>query len=152
MKTVNCSKPGNTNLYITCSKIEHIPYNLICTKSFNDSSILVTIISWDYLNLTLANEYVGDVTIPTQVIKYNQFFSPGGSAKHISIHIKSNYNILYKSILGLWIPSNLPIVSVYRCLTVSCHSTLLNIIGNYLSRCSQYMIVLIKLSNYWMMD
>jgi hypothetical protein len=22
----------------------------------------------------LANEYVGDVTIPTQVIKYNQFF------------------------------------------------------------------------------
>ena len=34
--------------------------------------ILITIISWDYLSL--ANEYVGDVTIPTQVIKYNQFF------------------------------------------------------------------------------
>ena len=27
-----------------------------------------------YLNLSLANEYVGDVTIPTQVIKYKQIF------------------------------------------------------------------------------
>jgi hypothetical protein len=26
------------------------------------------------LNLSFANEYVGDVTIPTQVIKYNQNF------------------------------------------------------------------------------
>jgi hypothetical protein len=33
-----------------------------------------SIISCDYLNLSLANEYVGDVTIPTQVIKYNQSF------------------------------------------------------------------------------
>ena len=41
---------------------------------FNDSSILINIISCDYLNLSLANEYVGDVTIPTQVIKYNQNF------------------------------------------------------------------------------
>ena len=40
----------------------------------NDSSILFTVISWVYLNLSLANEYVGDVTIPTQVIKYNQNF------------------------------------------------------------------------------
>jgi hypothetical protein len=31
---------------------------------------LITIISCDYLNLSLVNEYVGDVTIPTQVIKY----------------------------------------------------------------------------------
>ena len=29
-------------------------------------------ISCDYLNLSLANEYVGDFTIPTQVIKYIQ--------------------------------------------------------------------------------
>jgi hypothetical protein len=65
-------KPGYTN--ITCSKISNIPYNLIFTTNFNDSSILITIISCDYLNLSLANEYVGDVTIPTQVIKYNQFF------------------------------------------------------------------------------
>jgi hypothetical protein len=44
------------------------------TTKFNDSLILITIISCDYLNLSLAIEYVGDVTIPTQVIKYNQNF------------------------------------------------------------------------------
>ena len=36
--------------------------------------MLITIISCDYLNLSLENEYVGDVTIPTQVIEYNQNF------------------------------------------------------------------------------
>jgi hypothetical protein len=41
--------------------------NLIFTTKFNDSSILITIISCDYLNLSLADEH-GDVTIPTQVI------------------------------------------------------------------------------------
>jgi hypothetical protein len=46
--------------------------NLIA--KLNDSSILITIISCDYLNLSLADEHVGDVTIPTQVIKYNQNF------------------------------------------------------------------------------
>ena len=40
-----------------------------------DSKInLFAMISCDYLNLSLANEYVGDVTIPTQVIKYNHNF------------------------------------------------------------------------------
>jgi hypothetical protein len=63
MKNVTCSKPGYTS--ITYSKIEHIPDNLIFTTNFNDSSILITIISWHYLNLSLANEYA--VTIPTQV-------------------------------------------------------------------------------------
>ena len=72
MKSVNCSKPGYTS--IICSKIENILYNIIFTIKFNDSSILITIISWDYLNLLLVNEYFGDVTIPTQVIKHNQFF------------------------------------------------------------------------------
>ena len=43
------------------------------TTTFKDSSVLITIISCDYLNFLLANEYVGDVTIPTHVIKYNQF-------------------------------------------------------------------------------
>ena len=38
------------------------------TTKFNDSSILITIISYEYLNLLLTNEYVGDVTIPTKVI------------------------------------------------------------------------------------
>jgi len=52
MKSVNFSKPVYTS--ITCSKIENIPYNLIFTTKFNDSLILITIISWDYLNLLLA--------------------------------------------------------------------------------------------------
>jgi hypothetical protein len=60
---------------VTCSTISNIPYNLIFTTKFNDSSILITIISRDYLNLLLADEHVGDVTIPTQVIiEYNQNF------------------------------------------------------------------------------
>jgi hypothetical protein len=33
-----------------------------------------SIISYDYLNLSLADEHVGDVTIPTQVIDYNKNF------------------------------------------------------------------------------
>jgi len=36
------------------------------------SSISITIIPCDYLNLSLADEHVGDVTIPTQVTEYNQ--------------------------------------------------------------------------------
>ena len=56
------------------SKISNISYNLTFTTTFNDSPILIAIISWDYLNLSLPNEYVSDVTIPTQVIKYNQNF------------------------------------------------------------------------------
>jgi hypothetical protein len=54
--------------------MSNIPDNLICTTKFNDSWILITIISCDYLNLSLADEHVGDVKIPTQVIKYNQNF------------------------------------------------------------------------------
>jgi hypothetical protein len=70
MKSVNFSKPGYES--VTCSKIENIPYNLIFTTKFNDSWILITIILWDYLNLSLVNEHIGDVTIPTTiVIKYN---------------------------------------------------------------------------------
>ena len=46
----------------------------LCTTKFNDSSILITIISCDYLNLSVADEHVGDVTIPTQFIEYNKNF------------------------------------------------------------------------------
>jgi hypothetical protein len=66
---------------VPCSKI---PYNLIFTTKFNDSSILITIISCDYLSFSLANEYVGDVTIPNQVIKYNQF-SPEESDNQMAV-------------------------------------------------------------------
>jgi hypothetical protein len=59
---------------VILAKLSNIPYNLTFTTKFNDSSILITIISCDYLNLSLANEYVGDITIPTQVIKFNQNF------------------------------------------------------------------------------
>jgi hypothetical protein len=51
MKSLNCSKPDFER--ITCSKTEHIPYNLIFTTKCNDSSILITVISWDYLDLSL---------------------------------------------------------------------------------------------------
>jgi len=62
MKSVNYYKPGKTS--ITCSNIPDI---LILTTKCNDSSILITIIACDCLNLALANEYFGD-------IKYNQNF------------------------------------------------------------------------------
>jgi hypothetical protein len=55
MKNLIGSKPGYAN--ITCSNIEQIHYKLIFTTKFNDSVVLVMIISWDYLNLSLANEY-----------------------------------------------------------------------------------------------
>ena len=75
--------------------INYIPYNLIFPTKFNDSTILITIISWDYFNLLLVNEYVGVVTIPTQVIKYNQCCSRRISQSDCSIHIKLNYITIY---------------------------------------------------------
>jgi hypothetical protein len=89
MESVTCSKAGYTS--ITCSKILNILYNLIFSTKFKDSSILITIISWNYLNLSLANEYIGDVTVSNQVIKYNQFFYRQISQSDSSIHIKLNY-------------------------------------------------------------
>jgi hypothetical protein len=64
MKSANWPKPGYVS--ITCSTISNIPYNLIFTTKSNYSSILITIISCDYLNLSLADEHVGDVTIPNR--------------------------------------------------------------------------------------
>jgi hypothetical protein len=55
------SKPGYTS--IICSSIENIPYNLIFTAQFNDSSILIMINSWDYLNLSVANESVDHMVV-----------------------------------------------------------------------------------------
>ena len=89
MKSANWPQPGYAS--ITCSTISNIPYNLIFTTKCNDSSILITIISCDYLNLSLADEDVGDVTIPTQVIEYNQIFSRWISQSDWYIQIKLNY-------------------------------------------------------------
>ena len=55
MKIVNWPKPGYGS--ITCSTISNIPYNLIYTTKFNDSSILITIIPCDYLNLSLVDDH-----------------------------------------------------------------------------------------------
>ena len=88
MKSVICSKPGYTS--ITCSNISNIPYNFILTTKFNDFSILITIISCDYLNLSLANEYVGDATIP-RLSSIANIFSKQISQSDCSIQITLNY-------------------------------------------------------------
>ena len=63
------------------------------STKFNDSSILITIIALDYLNLSFANEYVGDVTIPTQIIKHNQSCSKRISQSNRSIKLDHLRNI-----------------------------------------------------------
>ena len=127
MKSVNYSKPGYTS--INCSKIEHIPYNLIYTTKYNDCSILITIISWDYLNLSLANEYIGNVTTPTQVIKYIQCGSRRMSQSNCSIYIKLNYYtikqkhfrfILLRPCQYIYTDANLLIVCVFYCFLFRC--------------------------------
>ena len=65
----------NREASITCSTISNIPYNLFFTTKFNDSSILITIILCDYLKLSLADEHVGDVTIPTRLSSITNIFS-----------------------------------------------------------------------------
>jgi hypothetical protein len=59
-------------------------------------TILITNISLGYLNLSLVNEYVGNVTMPNQVIKYNHFF-PGRSANQIA----GTVSAFHKSLCGL---------------------------------------------------
>jgi hypothetical protein len=60
MKSVSLTNPDYAS--ITCSRISKTPDNLIFTTKVNDSFILITIIACDYLNLSLADEHVGDVT------------------------------------------------------------------------------------------
>ena len=91
MKTVNCTKPGYTSK--TCSKIENIPYNLIFTTTINDSSILITMISLDCLNLSLANEFVCEGTIQPRLSSIKKKFSRRINQSDCSIHIRLNLNI-----------------------------------------------------------
>ena len=79
------------NQVITCTQISNILYNSIFTTKFSHSLILIGIISWDYLNLSVANEYAGDITIPTQVFMYNQCCFRQIIQSDCSIHIKLNY-------------------------------------------------------------
>ena len=90
---------------ITCSTISNIPYNLIFTTKFkNDSSIIITIISCDYLNLSLADEHVGDVTIPTEVIEYNQNFLQADQpiklkySNQIKLYTGSKYSVMHTAL------------------------------------------------------
>jgi len=78
----------------------------------NDSSILITIISWDYLNLSLTKEYIGDVIILTLVIKYNQCCNMWISQSDCSIYIKLNYFFKYDICLFYRIISQLLTVKI----------------------------------------
>jgi hypothetical protein len=63
------------------------------------------IISGDYLNLSLADEHVDGVTIPTKVIEYNQNFIQADALIRLkySNQIKLNYNdIYYTNILNCY--------------------------------------------------
>ena len=133
MKSVSCSKPDNTS--ITSSKIEHIPYNLIFTAKCNDFLILITIISWDYMNLSLANEYVGDVTIQTQVIKFNQCCSRRISHSDCSIPIKLNYTEITEKI-------------DFRCwISKSAHTNWHSVISYIYYTCTMYIyLILLKVT------
>ena len=88
LRLINCE--GYTSL--TCSTISNIPYNLIFTTKFNDSSIYITIILCDYFNLSLADENVGDVTIPSQVIEYKQNVLQAGQP--IRLQYSNQINLL----------------------------------------------------------
>jgi hypothetical protein len=61
---------------ITCSKIEHIPYNVISTTKCNISSILITNISWDYFSFVAMvifgneNDYTTDFYASDSFIVY----------------------------------------------------------------------------------
>ena len=64
--------------------------------------MLITIISCDYLNLSLENEYAGDVTIPTQVIEYNQNFLQADQvirlqySNQIELYIQCIYTYIFE--------------------------------------------------------
>jgi len=49
-------------------------YLKLLNRLYDITWLGITIISCDYLNLSLEDEHIGDVTIPTQVIEYNQNF------------------------------------------------------------------------------
>jgi hypothetical protein len=54
--------------------------------------------------MPLVNEYVGVITIPTQVIKYNQIFSKQVSQSDCSIQIKLNYLWIFCETVVLPVP------------------------------------------------
>ena len=92
-KTVYPPHPPGSGGIITFNEYVQFLNRLYDITKFNDSSILIMIISWNYLNLSFANEYVGDVTIPTQVIKLSMLLK-------VDQPIKLQYSHPIKSLLG----------------------------------------------------
>jgi len=88
-ESVNWPKPGYSS--ITCSTISNISHNLIFTTTFNDSSILITIISCDYLNLSLADEHVVTSQYQPRLSSMTKIFSKRISQSDCSIQIKLNH-------------------------------------------------------------
>jgi hypothetical protein len=92
MKSVNWPKPGYAS--ITCSTVSNIPYNLIFTTKFNDSSILITIISCDFwichwrMNTLVTSQYQLRLSSITKI------FSRRISQSDWNIQIKLNYKYL----------------------------------------------------------
>jgi hypothetical protein len=107
MKSVSWPKPGYAS--ISCSTISNIPYNLIFTTKFNDSSILITIISCDYL-ICRWRMNTGDVTIQPRLSSITKIFSRRISQSDWNIQIKLyKYNIVnllyiqYEPLSIIWI-------------------------------------------------
>jgi len=74
MKSVNCSKPGYT--IITCSKSEHIPYNLMIPR-FILMLFHGTICRWR-MNMLVTSQQQPRLSCITNVV-------PGGSANRIVV-------------------------------------------------------------------
>ena len=101
-----------TRLYIICSKIYNSPYNLFFATKFNNSSILVTIISWDYwicrwrMNMLVTTKYQprlssmtilflqADLSIRLQYVHQIKLYTIGVIQVHERIKTMtfSNYN------------------------------------------------------------
>ena len=80
----------------------HFDYNLIFTTKCNDSSILITIISWYilyYLNLSLASNMLTKSQYQPRLSSIT-YVAPGGriSQSDCSIHIKLNYLRLHQHV------------------------------------------------------
>jgi hypothetical protein len=97
MKSVNGPKPGYAS--ITCLTISKIPYNLIFTTKFNDSSILIM-----RMNKLVASQYQPRLSSITKI------FDRRISQSDWNIQIKLNYLTIYNySLHGMLIFLNIKV-------------------------------------------
>jgi hypothetical protein len=102
---VNCP-----NWFIPVHNISYIPYDLILTTKFNDSSILTTIISWDYIEYQLRLSS----TCMTKI------FSRRISQSDCSIQMKielSNINLHYQLLVSHFLSYKLMVNFLPDCIT-----------------------------------